>query len=100
VNPKLEVLLSGATSRWDRFWYVVAWLLGSLQSVILRRCVREPVWRSHDGTVRVPRQMTDEHLHNAIRYCERHDGTDSAIYAAMKNEQQTRRYARWLLRQR
>ena len=98
MKPKLENLLQGATSSWDRFWYRFVWLLGSVQILVLRHCVREPVWRSHDGTVRVPRQMSDAHLENAIRYCEATGGAESAIWIALKREHQLRNYAGWLAR--
>ena len=100
MKPKLKNLLQGATSRWDRFWFSFIWLLGSVQILVLRHCIREPVWRSHDGTVRVPRQMTSEHLANAIRYCEASGAADSAICAALRREHQLRNYAGWLARSR
>lgn len=82
------------TSASDAFWYRVVWLLGALQAFVLRRCVKQHVWRSFDGQVNTPRSMTDRHLFNAIRYCERGGESSTPVYLAMCSERARRRGVR------
>ena len=88
-DTRRELVRSAAT-RWDAFWYSVVWWLGSLQALVLRHCVRQPLWRSSNGVVRTPQMMTSEHLANAILYCQRKDETGEPIYAALVAEAQRR----------
>ncbi len=60
--------------RWTRFWYRVSNLLGYLQQWIFHRVIKEPVWRSSDGTVRLISQLDDDHLVNISRMLARRDG--------------------------
>jgi hypothetical protein len=53
----------------DRFWYQVVWRLGTLQEIIFRERIKEPVWRSYNGTVHTPRTMADGHLYNMVQLC-------------------------------
>ncbi len=70
--------------------YMLVWLLGSLQSFILRFAIREPVWRSFDGTVHTVKTMSDSHLGNAIRMLES-AGEYPPIYRKMIAERARRR---------
>jgi hypothetical protein len=91
VSKHFRQLSRSTTSRWDRFWYTVVWGLGSLQQLVLRRCIRQHVWRSFDGVVNTPATMTDRHLVNTIRYCERNMESDRPIYAEMVAERDRRK---------
>lgn len=53
----------------DRFWYQVVWRLGTLQEIIFRERIKEPVWRSYNGKVYSPKTMSDDHLHNMVQMC-------------------------------
>lgn len=62
---------SRAASGWDRFWYTVIWLLSSVQALIFTRCLRQPVWRSFDGSVVTPTTITNAHLRNLVHMLKR-----------------------------
>lgn len=79
--------MSPNSSRWDRACYAVVRTLGLLQLCILRRLVREPCWKSADGTVRRMRDMRSGHIENCRRMLEREGASDSSVYAQLRDEQ-------------
>ena len=85
MNDTYKTLIGSATSRWDKFWYTIVWWLGSLQTLVLSYCIKQPVWRSMNGRVHTPATMSRSHLLNSIRYCERNGQFDES-YAAMLRE--------------
>lgn len=89
LNPYID-FARDTTSKSDAFWYRIVWLLGTLQGWVLDRCIKQPVWRSFDGTVHTPRSMTDGHLLNSIRFCERNNEEVQPTYNALRAEAKRR----------
>lgn len=82
-------ILKDTSSRSDAFWYGIVYVLGRMQERIIRRCIKDPVWRTADGRFCSPRTMTDVHLKNTIRMLER-TGETTDIYPALCAERARR----------
>ena len=78
------------TSPEDAFWYGIVKKLTDIQAFIMEHMIKEPVWRSFDGTVHVPRTMTDRHLYNTLMMLSREGETGTPIYRAILKEYERR----------
>lgn len=70
----------------DRVAYRTVHMLGAAQEFILTEFVREPCWRSQDGTVKLLRDLKSDHLLNIERMLQRTDRSDSLKYQQVVKE--------------
>lgn len=81
LDPKHDT-----TSAKDAFAYWLIHKLGNVQAFLYEHVIEQPVWRSFDGSVHVPRSMTDRHLFNTVSLIEREGETNKPIYRALRAE--------------
>ncbi len=91
MKPVLVIKTGGsdwsAIPRWTRFWYRVSNYLGYLQQLIFLRVIKEPVWRSSDGTVKLISQLDNSHLINIERMLtRRNNSSEEGTYSLISLE--------------
>lgn len=94
MNNETLDLKKHPTSKKDAFWYWLIGMLGKLQAFIIQYQIKEPIWRSFDGRVYVPRTMSDQHLGNTVALIERRFGEGEPMppqYQALTRELQHRK---------
>ncbi len=69
MTARLQDLIKDVSNPSDAFWYKMLWRLGTLQELILKEKIKQPVWRSSNGTVNTPASMSDKHLYNMVQSC-------------------------------